>query len=108
MSAAFPLPGQTGGKDAPPQALGRAGSGDACHDVRPQFAPVVRGGAGGMFTDLGPEEFRWIELGSRRGESVDPHPRMALQKAAHLDLTMNGMLVPDQNDRTRNDAEQVP
>lgn len=107
MSAAFSLPGQSRSKDATPEALGRAGSGDTRQHIGPQFAPGVRGCAGGVFADLGPDEFRGIELGSRGGEGVDLNPRMTLQKAAHLNLTMNGMLVPHQNNGTRNDAEQV-
>lgn len=107
MSASFSLPRQFGGEDTTPEAPCRSCPGDAGHRVDTQFVPVAWGRTGGMLTHLGPHEFRWIELWGRGWERVDPNPWVALQKEAHLDAIMNGVLVPHQDDRTVNDAEQV-
>lgn len=107
MSATFSLPGQFGGEDTTPEAPRRSRSGNTRHHVHAQFVPIVRSGAGGMLTDLGPHKFRWIELRGCGRERVYPNPRMVLQETAHFDAIVNGMLIPHQDDGPVNNTEQV-
>ena len=67
----------------------------------------MRGRTRRILTDLRPYEFGRIEFGRASRELIHPDAGMLCQKLFHFLATMNRMLIPDQNDRSRNDPQQV-
>lgn len=61
-----------------------------------------------MFTDLSPNEFDWIEFRGVSWEVIDMQTMMILSnKLLGLWADMNFMIIPDQNNLTWDQTEQV-
>jgi hypothetical protein len=71
------------------------------------FRAVVWCGAGGGFADLAPDAFGRIEFRRSGWKLIGRDARMTCQEVLHLAATMDGMLVPEQHDGTRDVLQQV-
>lgn len=64
-------------------------------------------GAGSVFANLRPHEFRRIELGRAGWKRIQMEARMLRQKRLELAPSMDRMLIPDQDDRATDRVQQV-
>lgn len=86
---------------------GTAGSRNTGKDQIPKFSGVMRCSPGNIFIELSPHEFRGVEFGSSRRELIDMQAWVLGDKISDLGAAVNGMSVPQQDDRASAGIQQV-
>ena len=80
---------------------------DSCEHVVTEFGHVMGSGASKVFANLSPHELHGIEFRRTRRKGVHMNAGMRSQKRLHRLALMNGMLVPDQHNRSPDTTQQV-
>lgn len=102
------FPGQLATSQAGCESFGGiSGSSHTVHDSCAKFSHVMRCKISGVFTDLGPNELNRIEFGSTSRIMIDMQARMLSNEILNEFTFVDGMVIPDQNDLTRNNPQYL-
>ena len=76
-------------------------------DILLKFPGIVRCGSSRVLCGLGPDELCWIEFRGSDREVKHVQSFVSSQKILNRFALVNGMTIPDQHDRSRNETENL-